>query len=63
MGLAENFDVVRAEYVLARGLRPVRIWMHGPPGSGKSFWAAKMAEQYYLPHIKLGDIITEVGGG
>jgi adenylate kinase len=52
--------VVRKEYIQARGLHPVRIGMYGAPGSGKSFYAKALAKQYYLPHIRIGDVIQEV---
>lgn len=58
-GISEAFERVRSEYVLARNLRPLRIFVHGPPASGKTYYSEKLAKQYYLSHIKIGDIINE----
>lgn len=54
----ENFEQVRAEYVRARGLRPVRVWVAGAPGAGKSHYAASIAAQLYVPHIRLDEVIA-----
>jgi hypothetical protein len=35
-GLQQNIDSVKAEYLAARRLQPVRMVIHGPPVSGKS---------------------------
>ena len=32
------------------------VLFHGPPASGKSHYAAKVARDYYLPHIKIGTL-------
>jgi len=58
-GLPEVIEQVRQEYVAARGLKPVRVMMHGPPASGKTHHAELLAKEFYLPHIKIGDVIEE----
>jgi adenylate kinase len=37
-GLAANIQVVKDEFCKKRGLKPVKILVTGPPGSGKSFY-------------------------
>ena len=37
-GLAANIQVVKEEFCKKRGLKPVKILIEGPPGSGKSFY-------------------------
>jgi adenylate kinase len=34
--------------------------MHGPPGSGKTHYSRKIAQEYYLPHVTIKDAINEV---
>jgi adenylate kinase len=58
-GLPASIGVVRAEFVAARNLRPLRILMHGPPGSGKSHYAARLSRRYSLPVVSVGVLIQE----
>jgi adenylate kinase len=37
-GLASNIQLVKDEFCKKRGLKPVKILITGPPGSGKSFY-------------------------
>ncbi|MDD5922805.1 MAG: adenylate kinase [Eubacteriales bacterium] len=37
----------------------MRTILLGPPGAGKGTQAAKMVEQYHIPHISTGDIFRE----
>lgn len=37
-GMAANMNLVKNEFAKARGLRPVKILVTGPPCSGKSFF-------------------------
>jgi len=46
------------EFNLFRGLFPLKIFMTGPPASGKTHFAQKLAESYGVPHIKIGDLIS-----
>ena len=55
----EVFETIRQEYVKARNLKPVRVWLTGGPGSGKSYYAARLAREYYIPHVKLGEVIAQ----
>ena len=48
------------EFNLARGLKPVKVLVTGPPGSGKSYLAKQLAEYYNVPHIAIKDTIEEI---
>ncbi|MBI5208351.1 MAG: nucleoside monophosphate kinase [Elusimicrobia bacterium] len=37
--------------------RPVRIVITGPPGAGKGTYAKRMAEDYGIPHISVGELL------
>lgn len=56
---AEGFETLRAEFVKERNLRPVRVMVAGAPGSGKSFYAERLARQLYVPHVRLADVIAQ----
>eukprot|EP01135_Chromosphaera_perkinsii_P001293 Nk52_evm20s164 gene=Nk52_evmTU20s164 len=58
-GIIEMIKDVVKEYRTARNLEPFRIFMHGPPASGKTYWAEKLAKKYKLHHIKLKDVIQD----
>jgi cytidylate kinase len=38
-------------------LNPVKIFVSGPPASGKSHFAAKLGHYYNIPHIQVGEIL------
>ena len=52
-GIAENMDTLNLEYNLARGLKPVKVFVTGPPGCGKSYLAHRLAKYYNIPHITI----------
>ncbi|EER18593.1 hypothetical protein Pmar_PMAR008923 [Perkinsus marinus ATCC 50983] len=45
------------EFCTWRNLRPLKLVLIGPPASGKSFYATKVAENYRLAHITVGPVI------
>jgi len=46
------------EFNYFRGLFPLKVFITGPPCSGKTHFASKLNELYGIPHIKIGDIIA-----
>jgi len=50
-GLVENIQAIINEYKNARGLQPLKIGIHGPPYSGKTTLAKRIAEYYKIHYI------------
>ncbi|XP_054684691.1 adenylate kinase 7 isoform X2 [Grus americana] len=58
-GLVENIEQIIKEYKQSRGLLPLKVFIHGPPGVGKSTVAEEVCKHYKLHHIKTNDVISE----
>ncbi|XP_074765379.1 adenylate kinase 7 isoform X4 [Athene noctua] len=58
-GLVENIEQIVNEYKQSRGLLPLKVCIHGPPGVGKSTIAEELCKHYKLHHIKINDVISE----
>ncbi|NXX21687.1 KAD7 kinase, partial [Podargus strigoides] len=58
-GLVENIEQIVKEYKKSRGLLPLKVYIHGPPGVGKSTVAEELCKHYKLHHIKIKDVISE----
>jgi len=41
-------------------LKPIKIFITGPPLAGKSHFAKKLSEEYNIPHIKIQDLLNEI---
>lgn len=50
--------MLNEEFNYYRGLFPLKVFIGGPPCSGKTHFAAKLNEMYGIPHIKTSDIIA-----
>jgi Adenylate kinase len=57
-GLQRNIDLVKADFIAARQLQPVRMVIHGPPASGKSLLADELGKRYSVPVYRAKDIIA-----
>lgn len=58
-GLIENLPQLLQEYKDSRGLSPLKIVLHGPPASSKTFYAKKIAEYYEIHNIEVDEVINE----
>ncbi|NWV28803.1 KAD7 kinase, partial [Origma solitaria] len=58
-GLIENIEQVVMEYKQTRGLMPLKVYIHGPPASGKSTIAKELCKHYKLNYIRMNDVISE----
>uniref|UniRef100_A0A8C3N9R1 Uncharacterized protein n=1 Tax=Geospiza parvula TaxID=87175 RepID=A0A8C3N9R1_GEOPR len=58
-GLIDNIAQVIMEYKQARGLLPLKVFIHGPPGSGKSTIAKELCKHYKLHYVRTNDVISE----
>ena len=56
-GIPENLDILRNEFNIYRNLKSVKILILGPPTSGKSEIAKKIATKLKLSHLRIQDII------
>ncbi len=54
---ARFLEAVRSSLAADQAARPLRILITGPPGSGKSTHGKKLAEDYGMIHISVGDLL------
>lgn len=59
LNFTENIETIVEEYKKSRHLRPIRILLHGPPASGKTLIAQKLAEHYNLHYVSVKTLIDE----
>ena len=59
-GIVANIDLLNQEFNLYRGLRSVKVFVTGPPVSGKSHYSRKLSEYYSVPHLHVGSLIQEI---
>lgn len=50
--------MLNEEFNLFRGLFPLKVFITGPPCSGKTYFAKKLNELYGIPHLMIADIIA-----
>ena len=62
-GFVDKLPSIQKEFISSRNLRPLRIYLHGAPGAGKTHYASRLAADYYLPHIHIKEVIREVREG
>ena len=55
-GIAKNIEKLCKEFNEVRGLKPNRILISGPPLSGNSFYAKKLADFYNIPLINVKEV-------
>jgi len=52
-GIVKNIVPLNTEFNTFRGLNPVKIFVTGPPASGKSYYSYELARYYNIPHISI----------
>ena len=57
-GIPENMDLLRQEFNLYRGIKPIRIIVSGPPSGGKTFIAKRIANRFKISHLTIPDIVA-----
>jgi adenylate kinase len=58
-GFVSNISKVTEEFRVYRSITAMKVVFMGPPASGKSFYAALMAQEYEVQHILVGALIKE----
>ena len=56
-GIPDNLEKLREEFTKYRELKSLKIFITGPPASGKSYISERLSKFYNLPHIKISDIV------
>lgn len=59
-GIVHNIDLLNQEFNTFRSLRSIKVFITGPPVSGKSHFGRKLAENYSIPHIHISSLIQEL---
>ena len=59
-GMAQNIQLVKDEFAKERKLKPIKIFITGPPCSGKSYFGKQLAEHYNVPHICIGTLLSDL---
>ena len=58
-GIIDNALKLNIEFNDFRGLHPVKIFITGPPASGKTFYSEQLAHYYNIPRIHIKQIIDQ----
>ena len=59
-GIRKTIRTLEQEFNSFRGLNPVKIFITGPPASGKTFYAEKLAQYYNIPRVHVRQLVDEV---
>lgn len=58
-GLIGNMEKLNREFNEFRGLNPVKIFVTGPPASGKTYYSKELAHYYNIPHVSVKQLSDE----
>ena len=53
----QTMKMLNEEFNFFRGLFPLKVFITGPPCSGKTHFASPLMELYGVPHLKVQDIV------
>lgn len=54
---AQTMGMLNDEFNYFRGLFPLKVFITGPPCSGKTFFTNQLSEEYGIPHLTIKGII------
>ena len=57
--IGANMKLLNDEFNLFRGLFPLKVFIGGPPGSGKTHFTKLLADSYGIPHLTVGEMVDE----
>jgi len=53
----DTFRLLNEEFNMFRGLFPLKVFIGGPPGVGKTHYANKLADSYGIPHLTMAGMV------
>ena len=56
-GILANIRMLNEEFNASRGLNPVKIFITGPPASGKTYYAERLAVYYNVPRVHARELV------
>lgn len=59
-GIAKNIAELNKQFVESRGLKPVTMFITGPPASGKTHYGKLLSAYYNIPHINVVQVAREI---
>ena len=59
-GIRKTVKSLNKEFNEFRGLNPVKIFITGPPASGKTYYADALAKYYNIPKVHVIQLVAEV---
>ena len=59
-GFRLKIRMLETEFNTFRGLKPVKIFISGPPASGKTYYAEQLAHYYNIPRVHVGQLVAKV---
>ncbi len=59
-GIGENIRMLNEEFNEYRGLHPVKIFLTGPPASGKTHFAERLSVYYNIPRVHAKEISDRI---
>ena len=57
-GIPENLALLREEFNLYRGIKPIKIIVLGPPCGGKSLIASKLSKKLKISHLQTPAVVS-----
>jgi len=55
----QSMKMLNEEFNSFRGLFPLKVYIGGPPATGKSHFASRLASGYGIPHLTISEMLNE----